>query len=287
MPARFSTVAVPLGNPEDLSPRARAALTGAQRIFCEDTRKLRELLDRAAVTVSARVTALPGDRENEVDPTAWAREDGAEARWVFVSDAGTPIVNDPGRALLLWCRERRCEIEAIPGPSAPVMAWQWSGGFGLPFVFAGFAPKAKTPGTKDLTRFFASSAAAKTFVFFDTKHQFDTTLAHLEQAGEGERPIFCAREMTKPHEELLGGTVSDVRAQLNQRLADTGALGELTFVLEGAGREDAAATAMSLEDVIALRTSRPKDAARRIADATGRSVKECYDALVKAAEDKT
>jgi 16S rRNA (cytidine1402-2'-O)-methyltransferase len=286
-------VALPLGHPEDLSLRGARALREADRIFCEDTRKTRELFTRAGIEPRGRLTAIPGDREREFD---WARlqdEDlrqNPDARWALVSDAGTPVVNDPGRGLLAYCRESEIEVRALPGPCAPVLAWQWSGGFGLPFVFAGFAPKAKGTGTKDLRDFFAPLRDSATFVFFDTRHQYETTLEHLIADGGGDRLCHAAREMTKPHEELVSGTVTEVLAALRDRQArQSGALGELTFVLAGAHAArvpgvQAAVTlpesVVTLEDLVQLRRAHVKEASKIAARLTGRASKDCYSAFV-------
>ncbi|MBS1986096.1 MAG: hypothetical protein JST16_18190 [Bdellovibrionales bacterium] len=282
MSLTVSLVAIPLGNPKDLSPRAAETLATVDRIFCEDTRKTKDLLARSGVTFRARLTALPGDSEHDYD---WVRELERAApneSWALVSDAGTPLVNDPGAGLLAFCHKQNIPVVAVPGPCAPVLAWQWSGGFGLPFVFAGFVPKAKNAGAKALTEFFATVQTAGTFSYFDTKHQFSTTLDHLMESGWADRPMFVAREMTKSHEELVRGTVRECAEQLRRRLSESDALGEMTFVLKGFGSEASTAVAgVSLEQLAELRNVGTKDAAKIAAQLTGKSVKDCYDTFVE------
>lgn len=275
-----SLVAIPLGNPEDLSVRAARRLREARVIFCEDTRKLGELLKRASIETRARLVALPGAREREFDWARFASEgEGHGESWVLVSDAGTPIVNDPGLELTRFAREHGWPLEAVPGPCAPILAWQWGGGFGLPFHFAGFAPKAKRAGAKELEDFFAGLRGAGTFAYFDSKHQFETTLEHLEHAGHGARRMQVAREMTKPHEELREGSVSEVLVALREKLRSTDALGEMTFLLAGDAQARTHVGA-SLGDLARLRRAPTKEAARIAAKLTGEAVSDCYDAFI-------
>jgi 16S rRNA (cytidine1402-2'-O)-methyltransferase len=272
-------VALPLGHPQDLSARARVILESARFIFCEDTRKFQRLAQDSGLQPRGKFISMPGDEEWNA---SWDRflEDGTEEPvWALVSDAGTPIVNDPGKALLEHARRQGWRVTALPGPCAPILAWQWSGGFGLPFCFAGFAPKAKGPGVKVLEDFFAPTAHARSFVFFDTRHQVLTTLEHLESVGLGERRVFLAREMTKPHEELLEGSVAALRELLAKRLAADEGLGELTLLLEGGLLGAAPVAAASIEDLVEVRRGGAKAAAKIAARLSGLPVSECYAAF--------
>ncbi len=274
-------VALPIGNVDDLSPRAVEALKQADRIFCEDTRKLKELLKRAAVESSARFVALPGGTEHSFDWLRLVREAKDESAWVLVSDAGTPLVNDPGASLVEFSRRSGLALSVVPGPCAPIAAWQWSGGFGLPFLFAGFAPKAKNPGAKDLKTFFSSLQVAQTFVFFDTRHQFSVTLRHLIEEGLSERPLHVAREISKPHEELISGTVGECLSRLEAQLASEDALGEMTFVLKG---EESAGLRVDLASLVQIRSASVKEAAKAASALTGLPSQECYRAFVEGEE---
>ena len=282
MPAKNSLptvalVALPLGNVQDLSARARSTLESSDLIFCEDTRRLQDLAARAHLALKAKLVSLPGDRERDMD---WARFLPDYATWALVSDAGTPIVNDPGASLLTWAQGRGCHVSAIPGPSAPVLAWQWSGGFGLPYVFAGFAPKAKRPEAKELAEFFAPLSQARTFVYFDSRHQAVLTLQGLVALGRGESSMFIAREMTKPHEELLKGNVSSMLEWLQARVQQDEGIGELTLVMRGDG--SAPASTVSVDELARLRSAPTKEASKIMASLTGLTARECYDRLVKA-----
>lgn len=287
LPSLVSLVALPLGNPRDLSPRAADTLRQAELLFCEDTRKFHELAQRSGLgEIRARLVSLPGDREFETD---WFRHcEGIEGpqKWALVSDAGTPLVNDPGAALLKFCHEQSVRTEAVPGPCAFVAAWQWSGGFGVPFAFGGFAPKAKSASTKDLADFFSPARVVRTFAFFDTRHQVETTFQHLEENGWGEAQVYIAREMTKEHEELLTGSVAEMSRFLKRRLASDQGFGEITCLLEGRGTVDAGGTGIGLEDLAKIRRSSAKDASKIAAKLTGRPARDCYQAFHKQ-EDET
>ncbi|MEO5667763.1 MAG: SAM-dependent methyltransferase, partial [Bdellovibrionota bacterium] len=197
-------LALPLGNPEDLSLRGKRALAEADRIFCEDTRKLHQLVQALGVSLkeNGRVTSLPGDEEWNFN-WRYLEEEADRLKGpysvVLVSDAGTPGLNDPGRALAEHAMKNGWDLKALPGPSAPILALQWTGGFGLPFVFWGFAPKARG---KNFREFTATLRASKTLACFETRHQIVETLESMNEAGLGETRMHLCSEMTKTHEEL-------------------------------------------------------------------------------------
>lgn len=280
LPSLVSLVALPLGNARDLSPRAAETLQKANLLFCEDTRKFHELAQRAGLSeLRAKLVSLPGDREFELNWFEYCEDVEEGQNWALVSDAGTPIVNDPGAALLKFCREQGVKTEAVPGPCAFVAAWQWSGGFGVPFSFAGFPPKVKSAASKELADFFAPARVARTFAFFDTRHQVQTTFQHLEENGWAEAQVYLAREMTKPHEELLGGTVAEMAEFLRRRLASDQGFGEVTCLLEGRGESAAGGVGLGLEDLARVRSASAKEASKIAARLTGRPARDCYQAF--------
>ena len=260
----------------DLSPRARLALEEAELLFCEDTRKLRALAQSLGLTIKGRLVAIPGNEERDYD---WAQVEKVQ-NVVLVSDAGTPVVNDPGFALIRYCSQAGVEIKAIPGPAAPILAWQWSGGFGLPFVFSGFVPKTKNAEAQELTDFFAPALLAKSFCFFDTRHQIETTLEHLSHSQFSGKVLFLAREMTKPFEELWRGTAAELLDRVRKKLATDNAIGEMTLLLEGNG-EVSMATKLDLSLLVQIKKASTKDASKIIAKLTGLKASDCYDALVE------
>jgi len=226
--------------------------------------------------------AIPGDREHEID--FQARFEAAIAKnlefqsWALVSDAGTPIVNDPGRALLDFCRAQGIPVEALPGPSAPMLAWQWSGGFGLPFVFAGFAPKIKKSDSPDFEKFIAPQKFCRSFCFFDTRHQVLGTLGFLIERGLAKSRLFVAREMSKSHEELLTGSVLELRDRLEERIHGAQGTGEMTLLLEGNG--EVPLPGPSMQDLLEFRQAPTKLAAKLAAKWSGVTVDAIYRELL-------
>jgi 16S rRNA (cytidine1402-2'-O)-methyltransferase len=279
---RVVSIALPIGNFEDLSFRAARLLSEAQIIFCEDTRKVKSLLEHHKIASRAKWISIPGDEEWNFDFTKLASGMTDGDLWTLVSDAGTPVVNDPGKALVEWTRTEAICMEIVPGPSAVTAALQWSGGFGLPWVFLGFAPKEKNAASKEWDRFFAGLQNVGTAVFFDTKHQVLTTLKALQERNRGSDPLFVAREITKEHEELLWGTVDEIEVILRKRLEKDEPIGELTLILKGLEISSRAVT-VTLEQLRQLRSAPTKEASKIAAEISGLSARECYQAFI---EDK-
>ena len=275
MAPRISIIALPIGNTGDLSPRARDHLQQADLIFCEDTRKIKELSRRAGLSLQARFVALPGDKEKKYN---WNQSELQRySQWALVSDAGTPLINDPGRSLIEWARTHNLDVQALPGPCAPIAAVQWGGGFGLPLTFAGFPPK---NSAKALENFFSSLNFCKTFCFFCSRHQFEKVFCWLVDQQEGARPCFIARDITKTHEELFSGSVHQCLVWFQDKLQKKLPLGEMTIVLQGQSSAPAPSGTVTLPELIRIRTSPPKQAAKLLAKHSGLSTKECYAALL-------
>lgn len=281
LPEILSVVAVPIGNPKDLTPRAAASLSSTDLIFCEDTRKTAELFKRAEITHAAKLIAIPGDSEHDVD---WMRYCAPEYRkWAVVSDAGTPIVNDPGVSLVGFCRKHQVLIEALPGASAPILAWQWSGGFGLPFLFAGFAPKVSAQSQTKWEKFIPKNFTEGTFCFFDTRHQVLDTLEYLSNAYP-QANLYIAREMTKSHEELMYGSAKHLHAAM-ELLIKSDKVGELCLLLDlstlkdADSEEGALSGGISADDLIKFHSASTKDASKMMAKWCNITSREAYKRL--------
>lgn len=281
-PDRLSVVAVPIGNIKDLTPRALEALSMAHLIFCEDTRKTTDLLKRCGISSSAKLISVPGDAEHEVD---WIRYCSPDYRnWAVVSDAGTPVVNDPGISILSFCQKHGIRIEALPGASAPILAWQWSGGFGLPFVFGGFAPKVSSTSTSKWDRFVPKTRSG-TFCFFDTRHQIVDTLTFMASSYPKAR-LHIAREMTKSHEELISGNPAFLLDYL-KKLLESDRVGELCVLIDLASLQPEAqldeaipeALNLSLEELLKFRGAQTKEASKMIAKWCGMTPRDAYKRL--------
>lgn len=216
-------VSTPIGNLEDLSPRALRALTEADVVACEDTRHTGRLLARLGVT--QRLVSLHEHSERARTPALLERLAAGETV-ALVSDAGTPLVSDPGFVLVRAALERGIRVEAVPGPSAAMAALTVSGLPPYPATFTGFAPR---KAGKRRSFFRELAPLAHTLVVFESPHRI---LACLEDAEAelGDRPAALARELTKLHEEVLRGRLSEIRAELAGRQAIKG---EMVLVVAG------------------------------------------------------
>ncbi len=227
---RLRIVATPIGNLADLSLRAREALLTADLVACEDTRRTGRLFEALGTSGSVkRPPMLPLHDHNErrqIDRVL-ARLLAGEAV-ALVSDAGTPLVSDPGYRLVRAAVARNIPVEALPGPSAPLAALLVSGLPPQPFTFLGFPPP--KPGRR--RRFFVAWADLDhTLVFFESPHRAAASLADAAEVLGAERQAAVCRELTKLHEEVLRGSLSE----LAYEVANRGRLrGEVTVVVAGA-----------------------------------------------------
>jgi len=228
MPGRLLLVSTPIGNLEDLSPRAARALAEADLVACEDTRHSGRLL--AHLGVKKPLVSLHEHNERLRLPRILGALAAGETVAV-VSDAGTPLLSDPGFPLVRAAVEAGHRVEAIPGPSAILAALVASGLPPYPFTFAGFPPP-KSGKRRTFYRRFA--ALGHTLVVFESPHRL---LASLEDALAelGDRRAALGRELTKLHEEMLYGRLSEIAAELARRPSLPG-----EFVLVVGGGDSAA-----------------------------------------------
>ena len=224
MAGKLLVVATPIGNLDDLSPRARAAFEAADLVACEDTRHTGRLL--AHLGIKKPLLSLHEHNERQRLPRLLA--DLREGRTVaLTSDAGTPLLSDPGFVLVREAAAAGIRIEPIPGPAAPVAALVVSGMPPYPFTFAGFPP----PKTGKRRAFYRGwKELGHTLVLFESPHRL---VASLEDALAelGDRPAAVARELTKLHEEVLRGTLSELLAELKGRAT---VKGEVVLVIGAA-----------------------------------------------------
>lgn len=268
MSGRLSLVATPIGNLEDLSLRAIRVLREASTVLAEDTRHTRGLLE--AHHIGTRLESLhehstPAQIERQLE----ALRGGAHL--ALVTDAGTPLVSDPGAALVERAIEEGIRVEPIPGPSA-VLAAITVAGFPAPtFAFAGFLPRKGEERREALEKVRASTDAV---VIFESPKRIRETLTDLEPVL-GARRVAVARELTKVHEEVLRGTAAEVRARLAEEVR-----GEITVVIEGAAptRRDRELPPWADAFVEMLRAdgARTRTLADALALATGISKSDAY-----------
>jgi 16S rRNA (cytidine1402-2'-O)-methyltransferase len=265
-------VATPIGNLGDLSPRALAALRGADAVLCEDTRVTGALLARHGVSV----TMVPLHEHNEDDqtPKVLARLRAGE-RIALVSDAGTPLVSDPGYRLVRAAIAAGLPVGAVPGPNAAVMALTLSGLPPHPFLFLGFLPSKAGPRAAEIARLRAIERAglAAATIFYEAPHRLADMLAALAEGLGPDRPAAVAREMTKRFEEVRRGTLAELAAHY----AGNDARGEIAVVVGPAPEERSSAEELEarLRDALAAGMS-VRDAAAAVAEATGLPRRQVY-----------
>ena len=219
---RLVIVATPIGNLDDASPRSVAALADADLVACEDTRRTGLLIQRLGIE-KKRLLSLHEHNESRRLPEILEHV-STGASVALVSDAGTPLVSDPGYRLVRAAIERDLHVESTPGPSAPILALVLSGLPPLPFTFAGFPPPKRGARQRFLQRF---ADLDHTLVLFEAPHRL---LACLEDGLQvlGARRAVVAREMTKVHEEVVRGRLDDLVAEFAHRPSIKG---EITLVI--------------------------------------------------------
>jgi 16S rRNA (cytidine1402-2'-O)-methyltransferase len=270
-PAGLSLVATPIGNLGDLSPRALAVLGGVDAVLCEDTRVTGQLLARHGMSVP--LLPLHDHNEAEMVPRLLDRLRAGE-RLALVSDAGTPLVSDPGYRLVRAAIEAGLPITAIPGPNAAVMALTLSGLPPNPFLFQGFLPPKAGPRAAAIGRLRAAERAglSATVVFFEAPHRLAETLAALAEGLGPDRPAAVARELTKRFEEVRRGSLSALAAHY----ATAEARGEICIVIGPAPEETTAEADLDSQLRAAMQGASLRDAAAMVAAATGLPRKQVY-----------
>ena len=264
----LQVVATPLGNADDLSPRARAVLEATDLILAEDTRRAGSLFARLGLAHGGRLMSFYEHNEEKRLPRVLeALEDGASV--ALISDAGTPLLSDPGFTLVRACRERGIRVTPVPGPSAPVTALSASGLPPLPYTFLGFLPRRKGQTEKLLA---AHRDTGATLVFFERKSRLTGSLEICREVL-GEREFCIARELTKEYEEFLSGTLGDLSG------VDPELRGEITVIV-GPARADETTGEDELRRLLDEESQaggKPKEVARRAAErARGWTAKEVY-----------
>jgi 16S rRNA (cytidine1402-2'-O)-methyltransferase len=264
MSGRLVVCPTPIGNLEDVTLRVLSALRDADVVACEDTRRTRILLERYGVQASLVSYHEHNERERAAELVDRMRDGAVVA---LVSDAGMPLVSDPGYVLVQGCVAAGLEVEVLPGPSAALAALVASALPSDSWRFAGFLPRKRAA----LVEAFASP---ETLVAFESPRRVAASLRALAEL-DPERPVAVCRELTKVHEEVVRGTASELAA----RYADEAPRGEVVLVVGGAppstGPYEAAVDAVRrLVDAGA----RPRTAASVVAELTGLSANELYRA---------
>jgi 16S rRNA (cytidine1402-2'-O)-methyltransferase len=263
-------VSTPIGNLQDLSPRAKEALAAADVILCEDTRTSATLL--RAHGIATRTQALHEHNEQaRIEGLVAAMQGGT--RYALISDAGTPLVSDPGYRLVRAAIAAGLKISGIPGPNAALLALTLSGLPPHPFLFTGFLPPKSAARRAAFAQLRGAELAGLscTHVFYEAPHRLGDFLADAA-ATLGPRQAAVCRELTKRFEEARRGTLEELAAHY----AAHEARGEICVVIGPA--EAGEETAQSLDEVLraALAGMSVKDAAAAVATALGLPKKQVY-----------
>ena len=218
-------VATPIGNLHDLSPRARDTLASADRILAEDTRRARVLLGHIGVATRPQSLHAHNEAARSAQARSWLAAGEAVA---LVSDAGTPLLSDPGERLVHAALDEGCAVIPVPGPSAILAGLAASGLPCVPFTFVGFLPRKAGRRARALERI---TKAMETTVLFESPGRLSRLLNDLAGLLEDDRRLAVCREMTKVHEEVVRGTAAVCAAHF----AESPARGEVTVVVAGLG----------------------------------------------------
>lgn len=276
---RLQVIATPIGNLSDLSPRARQALEEADLIAAEDTRHTLGLLQ--SIGVSRPLLSLHSHNEPQRVPEVLVRLAAGDVV-ALVSDAGTPLLSDPGYELVNAAAAAGFEVRIVPGPSAITAALAIAG---LPtgrFCFEGFLPARSRERRERLAQL---AHEVRTLVFFEAPHRVVETLADMVLVFGGDRLAVVAREMTKAHETVYRASLADL---IQQAAADTNfQRGEMTLVVQGAADVDAGVDAQLLRRAVKLlsRELPPGRAAAIAAQLTGATRSEAYALITRGTQD--
>jgi 16S rRNA (cytidine1402-2'-O)-methyltransferase len=274
-PGRLLLAATPLGQAGDASARLVEALGSADVVAAEDTRRVRALAQALDVTPAGKVVSFFD--QNEAARVPWLVEQiESGATVVVVSDAGMPLISDPGYRLVAACAKAGLTVSCLPGPSAVTTALAVSGLASDRFCFEGFAPRKHSAR---LTWLATLAGERRTCVFFESPRRLAECLNDASARLGPDRLAVVCRELTKTHEEVKRGTLAELAAW-----AADGVLGEITVVVAGAEPSADLETLVAEVNELVEAGAGVKDAcAEVIADNPGaRSRRELYDAVLRA-----
>ncbi len=268
-PGTLHVVATPIGNLGDFSPRAAETLKSVAAICAEDTRRTRPLLQQFGIDTP--LVALHDHNEDEIAARLVARLLSGESL-ALVSDAGTPLISDPGYRLVRAAREAGVRVSPVPGPAALIAALSVAGLPSDRFAFEGFLP-AKPGGRRD--RLQALAGEPRTLVFYESSHRIVDFLGDAASVFGAERHAVVARELTKLFETVLDGPLGALQSRIEQDPHQQ--KGEFVVLVEGAGDDEAAQLAEGKRVYAKLAEHLPPSTAAKLAaELTGAPRKALY-----------
>jgi 16S rRNA (cytidine1402-2'-O)-methyltransferase len=271
-------IATPIGNLEDLTPRARQTLAEVDLIAAEDTRHTGRLLSH--IGVKSRLLALHDHNEDKVVAKIIRKlQDGLSV--ALVSDAGTPLVSDPGYRLVCAAHDNDIVVSPIPGASAVIAALSVAGLATDRFSFEGFGP-AKKGARREWLQALASEK--RTMVFYESVHRIADCLADMVEILGADRAAFIGRELTKIHEQC----VQDSLQSLQEMVADGTIISKGEFVVAVAGTDEKPASSLDVDWLLLqLAEDLPaKNAAKIAARISGKKKNQLYDRLLQLQKSK-
>lgn len=278
MSAGLYLVATPIGNMRDISLRMLDIIKGADQVACEDTRMTGKLL--SYLGIKKKLVPYHDHNADDMRPKLIKEIENGQ-KIALVSDAGMPLISDPGYKLVRDARDRGLYVTSIPGASAPLMALQLSGLPSDQFVFLGFLPN-KTTARKEALRKWKDAPAS--LIFFESAQRLADALGDAEDSL-GNRKAAVVRELTKKFEETWMGTLAELRERLER---DGPPKGEIVVVIDRA--EDVAAISDADIDALlidAIAHAPVKDAAAAIAQKYGKSKKDLYNRAIELKNGKS
>lgn len=270
-PRGIILAATPLGNIGDASPRLVHALEHADVIAAEDTRRTRNLANSLGVEIRGRIVS--NFDHNEDKRVAELIDVARNSSVLVVTDAGMPLVSDPGHSLVAAAHDAQIPVTCLPGPSAVTTALALSGlGVGR-FIFDGFAPR--KPGARKAW-LESLKNEGRAVCFFESPHRIATTLAEAAEIL-GDRQAAVCRELTKTYEEVKRGTLAELAVWVEE-----GVRGEITVVIDGGHETPEPEDVLDLVQQRVDDGMRPKDAVKEVAKTAGLKAGELYDAFIAA-----
>ncbi len=283
MPGTLHVVATPLGNLEDLSPRAARVLGSVACVACEDTRRTGRMLARLGIEARRTVSCHKFNERARLEPILRMLRRGEDV--ALVSDGGTPGISDPGSVLVRAALDEGIRVCPVPGPSAVAAILSAAGLPADRFVFEGFLPHRAGERRRRLREL---RDEPRTVVVFETPHRIREALRDLESVF-GERRVVLGREITKLHETVIAGSASEVLAALGEETVR----GEIAIAVQGASpgrdgakaRDDASRLREAWREALAACPGDRRSALRRAARSLGLDRSELYRRLAEIGED--
>ena len=278
-PGTLYIVATPIGNLEDLSPRAQRILSTVDLILAEDTRHSRKLL--IAFNIKTEMLACHENNEERLTPQVISRL-SAGANVALVADAGTPLISDPGFKLVRQAHAENIPVSPVPGPAALIAALSAAGIAPAKFLFEGFAPSRAEARFKHLQKL---SAADHTMIFYEAPHRIKTFLADAASIFGEDRQASVARELTKKFETIRCGTLGGLIEWMNND-PDQGR-GEFVIIIAGAADKKTDMPELAAMLKVLLKSLTLKQSVQIATELSGGSRNEIYDLAVTLQQDSS